>query len=163
MLAAMVAICQAIPEAMYEPLSSPVLDTFEEAIKSSIATVQPPPFEYPNKESLMYEVERDYYDNFLYQFQNAKDLYRKLHSMLQITGFRSKVAKDVLNNMKDKLNVNTSEEAKEILLEACKGLKDLVELILDEEHANLSRHKEFLNGNERQLKAYNLSTFCKIL
>lgn len=162
-LVAFVATCKAVPTPNYDALSNTVLVAFNEAINESIATTPVLPFKSTNINEFSVALERKDYDYFVYKYQKAKDLFEKLWELQHFGEFKSLVVEDVLNKTREKLNASSNEEAKNIVLEACKSLKGLVQSALQEEYANWTKRKEFMNGDENQLKAYNLNTFCKFL
>lgn len=157
------AICQAASVARdYTPLSNPVLATFEEAINESVASVEVPPFEPQSGNQIRNQQQLAEYNQQVKDFQTSPDLYHKALNLRSLSRLRSNFVEDVLTKSKEKLSVDSNEEAKAKILEACDGLYDLVETIMENDiHPRGIDQKKPVE--EIALKTIGFDIFCRFL
>lgn len=167
-LACFAAICLVQAAFSYQSLSNPVLVAFEEAIKSSVVSVQPPElrFEEATPEATK-ESRRTKYEAHVRVYKSEDELYHKISrlSLFEMHQFREAVVEDVLRSIQYKIKATSEDEARDIVLKACEGLANEARSELAE-----ARHlkgawerREFVERDENLLRADNLINFCKFL
>lgn len=164
MLAALVAICHALPTVDYE-VNNPVLVAFEEAIKESVASVPVPPFEPRTHNEFRNLLDSRKYKEMTEEYEKSSDLYRKVKHLQDdlFSNVKAIVVEDVLRKSKEKLHASTDESAKNVILAACEDLKEPGYKAIRAEETELWTWKQHLNGDEKMIRAFNLFAFCKFV
>lgn len=161
-IAALLAICHAVPTADYEVLSNPVLVTFTEAIEQAVDTTQVPTYDHLADGFRNIRVKSEYID-CAHRYKGAHNLYERALNLQHLIKLKTMIVKDILTNSREKLNATSNKEAKQIFLEACRSLKGLVKLILDEEPVNWDNTEDYMKGDKQKLNVIGLNMFCKFL
>lgn len=135
---------------------TPVLLAFETAIEHAVDTVEPPGLQFKMGGPLNSLLRRSVYEGHIKSFRETPSLFGKIRwlTLDKLDDFRAAVVDNVMENVQGHLRVDSREEAKTIVLRACKSLAREIRPALAKEDAM---------KDADLVRLVNLVTFCNFL